>query len=635
MASTAHARSGQEATGGDTAQHQTLVAEVLEDTLGPRWDERRHVALDFSSPIYCLETLISRDGGLLNPRLNLSNLLTLDISNNALTDIDSVVSVANGFKRLKTLKASHNLIAKADLVLPTLISLDLSSNQLTRLPWFEGIRNVEELILSQNQIRDSNLQSFVMLGNLRALDLSNNQISTLPSNFIRELDHLKNLTKLTKVDFRRNDCTSWFPEYAAVFILNAISAGQHIAELDGDIINLRTHADLQAAGDAVLARLGDFDATYMERQEAAASRPQFAKYAIKARLAGEDGDATIGRLTGLLEKVLTVPTGAAAEVGATFYDICTRVCRATAVRGMEEEARVTVFWKYYSTSEKARKNASREMVQRAQLAVEHSEEARPLILRGIASLCIVTEGSLAHEVSVALARLARQEFTSQTEGDCGGQAAEVIAEVVVPSLLEFSGQERMLMDVLTGLVTGTECLAMALALSSCVPLLADLLTLCGPTASLCKVLSMVCLAEENCSEAAGQGIPQAKVAGAIIGVLSGMIRSCEEAMSTCCNNYHLVDLLLPAMKEELADPVILAASCTGVRVILENPQQRQELLRYVTEEMRGFESLLQYLGGPRYTAMCDRAELALKNEDKVCPVSFALYSGIPLPLGQS
>lgn len=38
------------------------------------------------------------------------------------------------------------------------------------------------------------------------------------------------------------------------------------------------------------------------------------------------------------------------------------------------------------------------------------------------------------------------------------------------------------MGVLTGLVAGTECLAVALSLSSCVPLLSDLVTICGPTA---------------------------------------------------------------------------------------------------------------------------------------------------------
>lgn len=60
-------------------------------------------------------------------------------------------------------------------------------------------------------------------------------------------------------------------------------------------------------------------------------------------------------------------------------------------------------------------------------------------LRGLANLSIVPEGSVGYEVSVALSRLARQEFASQAEGDCGGQAAEVIAEIVVPSLMEASG----------------------------------------------------------------------------------------------------------------------------------------------------------------------------------------------------
>ncbi|KAL8433876.1 hypothetical protein ACSSS7_003537 [Eimeria intestinalis] len=709
----------------EAVQHQSLTAEVLEDCVGPRWDEQRHLALDFSSPLFRLETLTGRDGGLLNPRLNLSNLLTLDISNNALTEIDAVISVQNGFKRLRTLKASHNLIARADLDLPTLISLILSANQLQRLPRLEGIRNVEELVLARNQISDSQLGSLMLLGNLRRLDLSYNNISTLPSNFVRELNHLSNLTKLTNVDFRSNNCSAWFPEYATVLVANALERGQHLQELDGETIKPRAARDVNATVAYLLSNLDQceavlllllivqdslpalpsqtresrwllqsvlrsvlcyshsFDTIYVERQEAAASQPQLTKYAIKASLAGEEGDASIHRLVALLESIITVLPEEAPEVGATFYDVCCRV------HAMDDAARMSAFWKNTAASEKAKNKAAREMVQHAQLAVEHSEEARPLILRGIANLCIIPEGSVGYEVSVALSRLARQEFASQAEGDCGGQAAEVIAEIVVPSLMEVSGEERIVMEVLTGLVAGTECLAVALALSSCVPLLADLLTLCGPTASLCKVIAQVCLAEENCLEATGQGIPQllchriledkvpkddqglmlfcdmclimgrcswhnkkaalhltkanmhtqilipllreligereetcrlrivqAKVAGAVIGALTGMIRNCEEAMNTCCNNYHLVDLLLPALKEDAADPIILAASCVGVRVILENPVQRQELLRYVTEELQGFDSLLQYLGGTRYVGMCDRAELALRDQDK-------------------
>ncbi|KAL8448177.1 hypothetical protein Emed_003924 [Eimeria media] len=673
----------QEEAAEEAVQHQSLTAEVLEDCVGPRWDEQRHLALDFSSPLFCLETLTGRDGGLLNPRLNISNLLTLDISNNALEEIDSVLSVQNGFKRLRTLKASHNLITRADLDLPTLISLDLSANQLQRLPRLEGIRNVEELLLSRNQISDWQLGSLMLLGNLRSLDLSYNNIGTLPSNFVRELNQLSQLTKLTQVDFRGNNCSAWFPEYATVLVANALERGQHLQELDGETIKPRAAKEINATVAYLLSNLDHFDTIYVERQEAAASQPQLTKYAIKASLAGEEGDASIQRLVALLESVITVLPEEAPEVGATFYDVCCRV------HAMDDAARMSTFWKNTAASEKAKNKAAREMVQHAQLAVEHSEEARPLILRGIANLCIIPEGSVGYEVSVALSRLARQEFASQAEGDCGGQAAEVIAEIVVPSLMEVSGEERIVMEVLTGLVAGTECLAVALALSSCVPLLADLLTLCGPTASLCKVIAQVCLAEENCSEATGQGIPQllchrileekvpkddqglmlfcdmclimgrcswhnkkaalhltkanmhtqilipllreligereetcrlrivqAKVAGAVIGALTGMIRNCEEAMNTCCNNYHLVDLLLPALKEDAADPIILAASCVGVRVILENPVQRQELLRYVTEELQGFDSLLQYLGGTRYVGMCDRAELALRDQDK-------------------
>ncbi|CDI83997.1 leucine rich repeat containing protein, putative [Eimeria acervulina] len=639
-------------------QHSSLTTDVLEDCVGPRWDEKRHVRLDFSSPLFCLETLTGRDGGLLNPRLNLSNLLTLDISNNALTDIDSVLSVHNGFKRLHTLKASRNRITQADLDLPTLAYLDLSFNQLKRLPRFEGIRNTEELLLSNNHISDSDLESFVLLGNLRVLDLSYNRISTLPSNFVEDLAYLKGLTKLTKVDFRGNQCSAWFPEYAAVLVGNAVARGQHLQQLDGEAIAPRSEKEITEMAAQVIANLEQYDSIYIERQEAEATRPRLAKYAIKTALAGDDGDVTIGRLSEILERV----------------------------HAMEEEERISTFWRQLPASDKARRNAAKELVQKAQLALEVCEEARPLILRGLASLCLVSEGSLGHKLAAVLSRMAQQEFAAQSEGDVGGIAAQVLAEIVVPSILEAADQERVVMDVLTGLTEGTECLSLAVALSSCVSLLADLLTVSGPTPHLCRVLCVICLSQENCVEATGQGIPQllcrrvldegvpeddqglmlfcdmciimgrcawhnrkaslhltraaihtsiflpklrdligereatsrlpipqAKVAGAIIGALTGMIRSCDEAMDICCDNYHLIDLLLPALKEEAADPVILAASCTGVRVILENPRQRAELLQYVTEEMRGFEGLLQYLGGTRYTAMCDRAELALRN----------------------
>lgn len=36
-----------------------------------------------------------------------------------------------------------------------------------------------------------------------------------------------------------------------------------------------------------------------------------------------------------------------------------------------------------------------------------------------------------------------------------------------------------------------------------------------------------------------------------------------QAMRECCQNYHVIDLLLPALKEAVANPLILAASATG------------------------------------------------------------------------
>ncbi|CDI86916.1 leucine rich repeat containing protein, putative [Eimeria praecox] len=171
---------------------------------------------------------------------------------------------------------------------------------------------------------NSELQSFVLLGNLRVLDLSYNNISTLPSNFVQNLEYLKGLTKLTKVDFRGNPCSAWFPEYASVLVGNAVASGQHLHQLDAEAIAPRSEKEITDMAAQVIANLDQYDSTYMERQEAEATRPRLAKYAIKTALASDDGDITIGRLSGILERLLTVSADGSAELGATFYDICFR-----------------------------------------------------------------------------------------------------------------------------------------------------------------------------------------------------------------------------------------------------------------------------------------------------------------------
>ncbi|PHJ22734.1 leucine rich repeat-containing protein [Cystoisospora suis] len=88
-------------------------------------------------------------------------------------------------------------------------------------------------------------------------------------------------------------------------------------------------------------------------------------------------------------------------------------------------------------------------------------------------------------------------------------------------------------------------------------------------------------------------------------------------MRECCENYHIVDLLLPALKETVANPLILAASATGLRVILEDVNQRQQLLKYATEETGSLIPLLQYLGGSRYGSLCDQAAYLERNVDSL------------------
>lgn len=135
----------------EAAQFAQLDGEVFEECLGPRWAEQQHLSLDFSSNLFCLESLGAPGKGLLDPRLRVSNLLQLDLANNALREV-AAVSVHRGFKRLQTLNLHNNLLTSVLLQLPSLRRLDLSKNQLQTLPDLQGLRNLEELLLSHNRI---------------------------------------------------------------------------------------------------------------------------------------------------------------------------------------------------------------------------------------------------------------------------------------------------------------------------------------------------------------------------------------------------------------------------------------------------------------------------------------------------
>lgn len=139
--------------GEDGGPARLVNPRTLKAALGPLWSETRPSTLSFEGPQFQLESLGGMEGGLLNPRLSLSNLLVLDLSNNSLVEIDSVVRASNGFKRLKTLKAANNNISTCNnLDIPSLLELDLSNNKLEDIPRLDGVQNLEVLNLNHNEI---------------------------------------------------------------------------------------------------------------------------------------------------------------------------------------------------------------------------------------------------------------------------------------------------------------------------------------------------------------------------------------------------------------------------------------------------------------------------------------------------
>ena len=63
---------------------------------------------------------------------------------------------------------------------------------------------------------------------------------------------------MQKVDFRRNECSAWFPEYAAVLVANAVSSGQHLMELDGEAVKLRGTKEILATAEYIYSNLDQY-----------------------------------------------------------------------------------------------------------------------------------------------------------------------------------------------------------------------------------------------------------------------------------------------------------------------------------------------------------------------------------------
>ncbi|OII71296.1 leucine-rich repeat-containing protein [Cryptosporidium ubiquitum] len=193
--------------------------------LGKGWKYKSHKVLDFSGQRFKLTTLRGTSNGLLNKYLNLSEIETIDLSNNDLVSLEDIFSLDDSlrFYSLINLNLMGNKISKFEnpISLPYLIKLNISSNNLSELPDLTCLENLMYLNLSNNniQINGSRKEAWKNISKctkLRRLDLSYNNISISPSILGRLALMFKN--SLTEFSIQGNPFCSIFPEYQSLII---------------------------------------------------------------------------------------------------------------------------------------------------------------------------------------------------------------------------------------------------------------------------------------------------------------------------------------------------------------------------------------------------------------------------------
>ncbi|PHJ16246.1 leucine rich repeat containing [Cystoisospora suis] len=306
-------------SGGDAGDDPSLVfsslnEEVFSRLIGPNWASQRLQSLDFSSSLFCLESLTGPDGGLLHPKLGVQYLTEINLSNNALSDgsyldedeenegggrtrggegggrtarrtrtagggygggVGEVVSSVNGFRRLQKLILTRNLIERIHLWLPSLQVLMLNFNRLKSMPPLDGLRNLEVLDLSHNSITGIDqcpkMQVFLM---------SYNEMCFLPSQAVSHLQLFASLKHMKEVSMEGNPFSRLFPEYAAVLVYYASTqAGAKLKAIDGEEVAAKGRQQAERDYALIMAKLDEYDVLFLDRQDAAEDRPDVARYA--------------------------------------------------------------------------------------------------------------------------------------------------------------------------------------------------------------------------------------------------------------------------------------------------------------------------------------------------------------------
>ena len=125
----------------------------------------------------------------LSPLSGLTNLTSLDLGNNRLSDED--MSVLSGLPNLTRLSLHNNSISDVSVLsgLPKLTRLSLGNNRISDVSVLSGLPNLTVLSLYGNRLSDEDMSVLSGLPNLTWLDLGDNNIS--------DVSVLSGLTKLT------------------------------------------------------------------------------------------------------------------------------------------------------------------------------------------------------------------------------------------------------------------------------------------------------------------------------------------------------------------------------------------------------------------------------------------------------
>ena len=131
----------------------------LETLLGPEWRKAKPQHLDFSDPVFQLDTLsIQGTSDRAFAPLKRVAVTTVDISRNRLTTLDDSNFRAEDFPSLVSLRARANAISYVNLILPRLRELSLGRNDLLNIPNLTGLPALEVLVLNHNRIEADHLR---------------------------------------------------------------------------------------------------------------------------------------------------------------------------------------------------------------------------------------------------------------------------------------------------------------------------------------------------------------------------------------------------------------------------------------------------------------------------------------------